>query len=92
MFKVGASVMALCCLLGNPVAAETRCHDIMEQDCNNRVCDNKGNCVQKCYPKTRKVCEEISPPPQTTQPTGGLLNDRNGKPDGAWGGVTIPIR
>lgn len=73
--------------------AETRCHSEPDGETCNQACDGNGqNCQTRCWPKTKQVCVEVSPPPQTTQPTGGLLRDKDGNTTGAWGGATIPIK
>lgn len=65
-----------------PAQAEQRCQ--MEVDKCAMRCDVDGkNCRNDCT--TKQVCVEVSPPPQTAQPAGGVKNG------GVWGGVTIPI-
>ena len=66
--------------------AEVTCHDEPGPDKCEQACDGNGqNCETICLPTTRQVCVEVSPPPQSTQPAGGLTKG------GGWGGVTIPV-
>jgi len=79
--------------LATSTAAETRCHREPDGETCSQVCDGNGNnCRRTCWPKMKEVCVEVSPPPQSTQPTGGVLRDKDGNPTGAWGGATIPIK
>ena len=79
--SIASSFLLLCCLSSSS-HSETRCHEEVGQ-CRN-ICDAKGeNCRNDCT--TKQVCVEVSPPPQTPQPAGGVVKG------GAWGGVTVPI-
>lgn len=74
--------VALLFTLSSSANAELRCHT--EVDKCAMKCDSNGkNCRNDC--STKQVCVEVSPPPQTVQPAGGVSKD------GVWGGVTVPI-
>ena len=72
--------------LSTAAQAELRCHQELDGQRCEQVSDGKGHTTTKCWPKTKTVCVEVSPPPQTVRPAGGVVKG------GAWGGATIPIK
>lgn len=87
-------VLSLTVLLASAsVYAERRCHEEPAEPRCSQVCDGGGkNCTRQCFPQTRTVCVEVSPPPQEVRPAGGTVKGPDGKTNGAWGGVTVPLK